>query len=142
MALRKRWIFGLAAGAGLLTAAAFAAVLVPATGGHKPAIRVNVSAVKLGSAQLARLERGLTAPEIAAQATVVAAEIRAQFIARGRPLLPAGSRVDIQPATFDARSTQTATVDASVSDPKPARWQLLLIKEGGNWLLIGTRGLP
>jgi hypothetical protein len=32
-------------------------------------------------------------------------------------------------------------VNASIAGPQPRPWQLLLIKENGNWLLIGTREL-
>jgi hypothetical protein len=138
MALRKRLKFGLAAVAGLLVAAGVAVVLLTVTGTHQG----SASAVGFSSAEQARLQRGLTAPSIAAQSRVVAAEIRAQFIGRGRLLLPAGSRVHIEPATFDARSVKTATVDAIITGPKPGHWQLLLINESGNWQLIGTKRLP
>jgi hypothetical protein len=142
MALRKRFVFGLIAAACLLVAAGVVAALLTTTGGHKSASQGNVPAAKFNSAQQVRLERGLTAPGIAAQSTVVAAEIRAQFVGRGRPLLPADSRVRIEPATFDATSAKTATVDAAVTGPDSGRWQLLLVSEGGNWLLLGTRKLP
>jgi hypothetical protein len=32
-------------------------------------------------------------------------------------------------------------VNASITGPQPGRWQLLLTKESGKWLLIGTREL-
>lgn len=140
VAIRKRRIFALVA-AGLVAAGALAVVLVVVTNGRKPVARADQSATGLSSAQVTRLERGLMAPGIAGQARVLAAEVRAQFIARGQRLLPARSQVKIQPTSFDVRSAQTATVDASVSGPASGRWQLLLIKEAGNWLLIGTRRL-
>jgi hypothetical protein len=97
---------------------------------------------KLTSAQRTRLEQGISAPAVGSEAAVVAAEVRAQFISADRSMLPASSHVRISTATFRATSAGTATVDVVVSGPAPGRWQLLLIREGGQWLLIGTRKLP
>ena len=88
------------------------------------------------------MERGLTAPTIAGQAGLVAAEVRAQFVGRGKALLAGGSRVRISPATFHVVSAQIATLDATVSGPAPGRWQLVLVREGGQWLLIDSKRLP
>jgi hypothetical protein len=89
-----------------------------------------------------RLEHGITAPTITAQASVLATEVRSQFEQQGKPLLPAGSHVSINDATFHALSPQLAAVDASVSGPGPGRWQFVLVREAGQWLLLGTRKLP
>jgi hypothetical protein len=131
----KRFKLGLIAAGSLLAAAGAAVALLAVLGSRQS------SAVAFSAAQQARLQRGLTAQGIPAQASVVAGEVRAQFISRGRPLLPTGSRVRIQPVTFDSRSAKTATVDAVVTGLQAGHWQLLLIKESGNWLLIGTREL-
>jgi hypothetical protein len=95
----------------------------------------------LSSTQQTRLERGLTASTVTAQADSLALEVRSKFEDRGEPLLPAGSHVSIDPATFHMLSAQLATVDATVSGPKPGHWQLVLVRESGQWLLIGTRKL-
>jgi len=137
MTLRKRSVYWLGA-AGLLLAVGAAIVLLTVNKSQQSA---TASSVKLSSAQQSRLERGLTAPSVAGELTVVAAEVRAPFMSRGQRLLPAGSRVRIEPATFKAGTVKTATVDAVLTGPHPARWQLLLINESGNWLLIGTRRL-
>ncbi len=73
---------------------------------------------------------------------LVAAEVRPQFLKKDQRLLPAGSQLRINASTFRLTSAGTATVDAMVSGPAPGRWRLLLIFEGGKWLLIGTRKLP
>ena len=70
--------------------------------------------------QQQRLEKGMTAQTVAAQASIVAVEVRHAFKARGKPLLPAGSRVSISQATFHELSAQLATVDAEVGDLIPA----------------------
>jgi len=93
------------------------------------------------AAQRDRLEQGVVAPTVAAQASVVAAEVRSQFKKLGKPLLPPGSRLSIKPATFRAVSAQFATVTATVTGPQPGSWQLVLVQEDGQWLVLGTRKL-
>lgn len=92
--------------------------------------------------QQMHLEQGVTAPTVTQEASVVAMEVRSQFERRGELLLPAGSRMSIDGATFHSVSAQLATVDATVHGPQPGRWQLVLIREAGQWLLLGTRKLP
>ena len=100
-----------------------------------------VTAAALPTPQQVRLERGITASTVAAQANVVAMEVRNQFEQLGKPLLPAGSRLLIDGASFHTLSAQLATVDATVSGPSPGRWRLVLVREAGQWLLLGTRKL-
>jgi hypothetical protein len=100
------------------------------------------AAVTFTTPQQVRLEQGITAPTVTAQANIVATEVRSQFEDRGKPLLTAGSRLSITASTFHAISAQIATVDAIVSGPHAGRWQLVLVHETGRWLLIGTRKLP
>jgi hypothetical protein len=99
------------------------------------------AAAQLTPPQQVRLENGITAPTITGQASVLAAEVRGQFEQQGKPLLPAGSHVTINDATFHALSPQLAAVDASVTGPTPGRWQFVLVREAGQWLLLGTRKL-
>jgi len=95
----------------------------------------------LTNQQQLRLQHGVTASTVVAQAAVVAREVRNQFVSRGQPLLPAGSRLSIIAKTFHALSAQMATVDATVTGPQPSRWQLVLVREAGEWLVLGTRQL-
>lgn len=92
--------------------------------------------------QWSSLERGLTAPRIATEADTLAMELRARFVRLGKPLLPAGSRLRINPATFHSLSPRLGTVDAVVTGAEPGRWQLTLIRESGHWLVLGTKKLP
>ena len=73
---------------------------------------------------------------------MVAPQVRAQFVSRGRTLLPAGSRLRIDAKSFRATRAGTATADAVISGPDAGRWQLLLIRQGGQWLLLDSRKLP
>ena len=141
MGLRKRLIVGLIAVVVLAVAGGIVAAVLTTNGDHKSAAKASASASSFNAAQQTRLERGLTAPSLRKQASVVAAEIRTQFLAKGQPLLSAGSRLRVQPATFKVTSPWTATVQATVTGPRPGHWLLLVIKEGANWLLIGTRRL-
>jgi hypothetical protein len=115
MTLRKRKTFGLASAVVLVVTAGLAISRLILRAGHQSAAQASGFAVSPRVGQQVRLERGLTAPAIPAQATVVAGEIRSQFLANGRSLLPEGSRVRIQPATFYATSPMTATVRASIT---------------------------
>lgn len=130
---------------GFVAAAVILAGLDGCTGGSPPVtgngLAITSAPDKLTAAQRTHLEQGIEAPAVGSEAAVAAAEVRAQFISADRSMLPAGSRVQISAATFRATSAGTATVDAVVSGSAPGRWQLLLIREGGQWLLIGTRKL-
>jgi hypothetical protein len=100
----------------------FACVAVVGTAGN---ITLAPTAPPLTKAEQARLERGITAPTIAAEASVLAIEVRSQFEQAGKLLLPVGSQVAINDATFQAVSAQMATVDATEKGPNPGHWQLL-----------------
>lgn len=106
-----------------------------------PADTVAAAAAAFPTPQQIHLEQALTASTVTKQAAVVAIEVRSQFEHRGESLLPAGSRMSIDGTTFHSLSTQLATVDATVSGPRPGRWRLVLIREAGQWLLLGTRKL-
>lgn len=95
----------------------------------------------LTTSQQELLEKGITAPTVTAQAGVVAEEVRSQFVNQDQPLLAPGSHLSIRSTTFHAVSAQMATVDASVTGSQAGRWQLVLVREGKQWLLIGTRKL-
>jgi hypothetical protein len=102
----------------------------------------SLSGPGLSSSQQKNLERGINAPAVATEADVLATGLRGQFMERGEPLLPPGSHLRIDVASFRATSGDTATVDAVVTGPATGHWRLLLIRQGGSWLLIGTRKLP
>jgi len=124
----------------LAVAGGVTAAVLATSSGHGSGARATNSG-SFSSAQQTRLERGLTASSFTKQASVLAVEIRDRFLAKDQPLLPARSSLHIQPATFKATSPWTAKVQATVTGSRPRHWLLLLIKEGENWLLIGTRRL-
>jgi len=124
-----------AAVAGVLAMAGLGAGLAVGLGG--PSITVP----PLAKAEQARLEQGIAAPVIAAEASVLAIDVRSQFEQAGKLLLPAGSHMAINDATFQAVSAQMATVDATETGPNPGYWQLMLVREAGHWQLLGTRKL-
>ena len=135
---------------GVLVFAGLGIGLAVGLGSGSPAGTGTSTAASSGSASVAasftaahrdRLEQGITAPSVTTQAGVVAAEVRGQFEELGKPLLPPGSRLSIDATSFRAVSAQFATVTASVTGPQPGAWQLVLIREDGQWLLLGTRKL-
>jgi hypothetical protein len=101
----------------------------------------TVAAAQFTKPQQVRLEQGITAPTVTAEASILAIEVRSQFDQRGKPLLPAGSHVSILDSTFHAFSAQLATVNATVAGSSPGRWKFVLVREAGQWLLLGTRKL-
>jgi hypothetical protein len=101
----------------------------------------STTAPPLTKAEQARLEHGITAPTIATEASVLAVEVRSQFEQAGKQLLPAGSHIVIDDATFQTVSLQVATVDATETGANPGDWQLMLVREAGHWQLLGTRKL-
>lgn len=141
MAVRKRSKYSLIAASCVLLAAGLTVGLITVSSGSRSPARGRASAAVFSSAQLVRLERGLTAPTVDSQAAVVAPQIRTQFLDRGQPLLPAGSRVRISSATFRFARAGLATVNAVITGPEAGRWQLILIRNQGHWLIIGTRRL-
>lgn len=101
----------------------------------------STTAPPLTKAEQARLEQGITAPTVAAEANVLAIEVRSEFEQAGKLLLPVGSHMTINDATFQASSAQMATVDATETGPSPGHWQLTLVREAGQWQLLGTQTL-
>jgi hypothetical protein len=124
---------------GVLALTGLGIALAAALGGSSSGTAVATAA--LTPPQQVRLEKGITAPTVASQSNVIATELRSQFDTRGKPLLPTGSHVSINDATFHTLSAQLATVDAVVSGPDPGRWQLVLVREAGRWQLLSTRKL-
>lgn len=122
---------------GVLAAGGLAVAVIAGLGGFSP----SSAGGGLSSSQQERLESGIANPAVAAEAAILALDLRAQFMKRDQPLLPPGSHLSINAASFHATSADTATVDAVVSGPAPGHWQLMLIRESGSWLLIGTRKL-
>ena len=102
---------------------------------------ITVAAAQFTKSQQVRLEQGITAPTVTAEASILAIEVRSQFEQQGKPLLPAGSHVSILDATFHAFSAQLATVNATVTGSSSGHWTFVLVRETGQWLLVGTRKL-
>lgn len=131
----RKWRF-VAAAAVLLALAGLGAGLAVGLGGSS-----STTGPSLTHAERARLEQGISAPTIAAEASVLAIEVRTQFEQTGRRLLPAGSQLTINDATLRAVSAQMATIDATETGPDPGHWQLMLVREAGHWQVLGTRRL-
>jgi hypothetical protein len=137
----RRWKLSLVV-AGVLALAAVGIGLGLAAGHNGAPSAVGATAARTFTLpQQKRLEQGIAASSITSQARVVAVELRSQFEGRGKPLLPPGSRIAINTVTFHELSPQLATVDATVSGPARGHWQLVLVREAGQWLLLSTTRL-
>lgn len=106
-----------------------------------PSHATAAAATQLNKLEQVRLQQGITASTIAAEASVLAIEVRSQFEQAGKLLLPAGSHIAINDATFHAVSARMATVNATETGPHRGYWQLMMVHEAGHWQLLGTRKL-
>jgi len=131
----KSWKFTAVVATVLVAAGLGAGLAVSLGGSSAPA------APPLTKAEQVRLEQGITASTTATEADVLAIEVRSQFERAGKLLLPAGSHLAINDATFQAVSLQMASVDATETGPHSGHWQLTLVREEGHWQLLGTKTL-
>lgn len=138
--MKRHWILTVVI-VGVLALAGVGIGLAAGLSRPSPSHAAAATAMQLTKLEQARLEQGMTAPTIAAEASVLAIEVRSQFEEAGKLLLPAGSRMAINGATFHAVSARVATVDARETGPHPDHWQLMLVREAGHWQLLGTRKL-
>lgn len=138
--MKRHWKL-IAVPVGMLVLAGVGIGLAVELSGPSPTTSTAAAAVQLTKPQQVQLEQGIAASTVTAQASVLAVEVRSMFEQQGKPLLPAGSHVSINDATFHAFSGRFATVDASVSGPSPGRWQFVLVRENDRWFLLGTRKL-
>jgi len=129
-----------AAALGLLAAIAVAVVAIVLLG-SQPGEGAGTSRrpVAMSQQDEQRLETDLSSPAVAAQAQALVPGLRASVLASGRPLLPSGSRVTIDPASLVVVAPGTAEVSASVHGPQQGEWSLLLADDGAGWLVYGTR---
>jgi hypothetical protein len=84
----------------------------------------------------AKLEAALNSTTLSGQLTALAPSLRELASEQRVRLLPPGSRVALLPETFARTSADAARVEATVSDGQ--RFRLLLVREGGEWLLVAT----
>lgn len=72
---------------------------------------------------------------------VVSSNISEQTEISASPLLPSGSTVAIDISTFNTAAFGLASVEATVVGSSPGRWLLYIVKEQGEWKLLGTKRL-
>jgi hypothetical protein len=89
--------------------------------------------------QVRALEAALVSQNAATFRSILAPPLRSAL--RGSALsasqLPAGSTVAIDGGSA-VISGNTMTVDARVAGPRPSPFRLFLVRDGANWLLLGT----
>lgn len=132
---RIGWI-ALSLGAALVGIAVAAAVLVTAITGGSGAD--GPKSVELSADDRHFLEDGLSASDPQAFVEVLAPAVRDSLPNPEAVLLPDGSAVHIDGASFDADPLGTATVDATTTGAEEARWRLFLVFSDGRWRLVTT----
>lgn len=78
----------------------------------------------------------LTSPTVSVRDKAVIPQLRAQL--GTQPLIPAGTSVHIDAATFHDVGSETATVQATTTGAYPGRWTLDLVDDDGIWQLLNT----
>jgi len=107
-----------------------------------PSTAPKVSESTLPPADATRLQHALASDNIDAVAAVLAPEVRATYLKHALRVLPGGAQLDID-ATKMRVAGDTATVPATVQGgPDAGSWLLVLEKQNGEWLLIGTEKQP
>lgn len=139
--MKRHWKLTVAVACVLILAGIGIGLAVGLSGPSPSHSTAAAAATQFTQPQQTRLEDGLTAQTLTAEARVVAIEVRSEFEQRGRLLLPAGSHLSISDTTFHALSAQLATVNATVTGSSPRRWKLVIVRERGQWLLLGTKRL-
>ena len=93
----------------------------------------------LPTADVQALEERLSAVRSGDVAPALALSVRQAYLSSGGSLLPGGSHVAIVPGTEHFVSPALGSVEADVTGPEPGRYILLLVSEGGQWHVYGTR---
>jgi hypothetical protein len=107
-----------------------------------PSTAPTVSQSTLPPTDTSRLQQALTSDNTAAVAAVLAPEVKATYLKHALRVLPKGAQLQID-ATKMRVAGDTATVPATVRGSTEAgSWLLVLKKENGEWLLIGTEKHP
>ena len=118
--MKRHWKLIIAV-VGVLVLAGLGIGLAVGLSGPSPSHATTAAAApQLTQPQQVRLEQGITAPTVTAEASVVAVEVRSEFEQQGKPLLPAGSHLSIDATTFHALSAQLATWMRQLPDRAPA----------------------
>ena len=133
--------------AAVLVAAAVTAVIVVlvSRSSDNPAADTSAAdvtevAFTVPQADVDVLEAGLVSSDPAVEAKALATILQTTANLENEPLLPAGSSIKID-AGNALRYGDLASVQATVSGPRPGNFMLLLTKEGESWLMYGTEQL-
>lgn len=102
----------------------------------EPAADPVLPALSQPEADLLSEELGAQDPAVVTDA--LAEEVREQFAAAPAPLLPAGSSLQIDAATFEQGEDGYAAVQATSPGPPPATFVLYLSYEEGQWRLVSS----
>lgn len=140
--MRRRWLpFALIGVALLLALVAAAIIVVPLLTSQGPTARLTptVTVTHLPTADVTRLEKALSSPHMAVQATVMIPELANTYLASGQPAYPAGSTVKVLQSTSVCKG-RICQVQSVVTEPggKQLTFLLYLTNVTDKWLVFGT----
>lgn len=102
-----------------------------------------VQSQPLPQADVKRLESALNGTDTKVQASAMAPETQAAYVASGQQMLPSGASIRFRAETF-AYSGNAGRIDATIvtADGNSTTYQVLLTRQGPNdpWLILTTEG--
>ena len=134
---RRRLRFAIASCALVVLAIALVAVVLTGGGGSGPATRVRTGHATLERADQLRLQAALASQDQASFVQALAPTLRPALGDPRSSMLPPGSTVTLVAASFKQRGN-VATITANVRGPQPGQFTVLLTREAGHWLVLGT----
>lgn len=145
--LSLTWRTVAAGAAGLALAVTLAVALLspspPEPSASQPVVAATPAVSRphpLTASEAALLSAALSTSDPDQVRPVLAAETRQPFDEMKGTLIPAGTRLTIDPKTFASGVRDTGSVNATLRERghRPSRWVLLLSWEDDSWHLLGT----
>ncbi|MET8853400.1 hypothetical protein [Amycolatopsis sp. NPDC004625] len=89
-------------------------------------------------ARAQRIERQLVSPDSNDVADVLASSVKAAYVKEPGALLPAGAMMHLDVARAEQAGQDVLRVPATVTGSTPGAWIVLVIRENGEWFVLGT----
>lgn len=137
MAIRRRLVWASLAVTVIAAAVTVTVVIVtaPSTG---TATTATASAGSIPPAVVASIEQGLPSQDPAVVAAVLAPAVRAAYLRNPAPLLPAKSLLRLDQAHAEHTDADLERVPARVTGPTPGNWVIIVVRQDGQWTVLGT----
>lgn len=138
----RRWLIVFVVGVPLVLVLVLGAIfLLPRTTTPSPSLHITptVTPTHLPTADVTRLEKALSSPDMHVQATVMIPELASAYLANRQPAYPSGSTVKVLQDTGFCKG-DVCEVKAIVTElgGKQTTFLLYLSNSSGAWLVVDT----